>query len=60
MKHTLDKSTERIQPDRFFSVDEYLVFLRHLAAYEFVLPMVNNQMNLIDYGSGEGYGSHLL
>lgn len=60
MSHTLNKSTERIQPDRFYSIDEYLVFLRHLAAYEFVLPLVSSNMNLIDYGSGEGYGTRLL
>ena len=60
MSETLKKSIERIQPDRFYSIVEYLVFLRHLAAYEYVLSLIDSKMAVIDYGSGEGYGTRLL
>lgn len=54
--------TERIVPysaGQWPNLDEYLIFLRHLAAYYFVQPKAAGQ-RILDLGCGSGYGSAIL
>jgi ubiquinone/menaquinone biosynthesis C-methylase UbiE len=56
----LEKSGERVFPDQFENLDEYLVFLRHLFAYEHVVHSIERHDSLLELGCGEGYGTSLL
>ena len=47
------------QPGEWVSRDSYLMYLRHLAAYEFVRPKAAGR-RVLDLGSGTGYGSTFL
>ncbi len=55
------KSTERIIPDQWQgSVEEQLLYLRHVFAYEFALAMVKPDRQVLEIGSGDGYGTEML
>lgn len=56
----LQKSGERVFPDQFENLDEYLVFLRHLFAYEYAVKFLDSNEKVLELGCGEGYGTHLL
>lgn len=51
---------ERIIPGDFKSRDEYVLYLRHLFAYEFAKGIINENNKVLEVGSGEGYGTNLL
>jgi len=52
---------EWMNPDKFKNDDEqkYLMFLRHLRAYEYAKEFVNDK-NVLEIGCGSGYGSKFL
>jgi len=54
------KTGERIIPEDIESRVEYLLYLRHLYAYEFARNMMAKNSLVLEVGCGEGYGSHLL
>lgn len=54
------RTVERIQPGSFRNKEEYLLHLRHLAAYEFVAAQVQGAGRVLEVGCGEGYGTHRL
>jgi len=55
------KSTERIIPDQWQgSVEEQLLYLRHVFAYEFALTLVKPGQEVLEIGSGDGYGTEML
>jgi len=56
----LEKSGERVFPDQFENIDEYLVFLRHLFAYEYAMNHLSSKDSVLELGCGEGYGTNLL
>lgn len=56
----LGKTGERAVPDDFDSVEEYLSFLRHLFAYEYVIDSFPTVEKWLDIGCGEGYGTALI
>jgi len=56
----LTKTAERVAPERFSTREEYLVYLRHAFAYEYAKSRVKPTDEVIEIGSGEGYGTNLL
>jgi len=55
------KTTERINPEQWFSSrEEYLLYLRHLFAYEFARTLIGPSDSVLEVGSGEGYGAKML
>ena len=61
MTNKAAKTTERIDPEQWFSTrHEYLLYLRHLFAYEFARTLLKPEHTVLEVGSGEGYGSVLL
>ena len=54
------KTAERIDPERFDTREEYLLYLRHAFAYEFAKSRIQPTDEVIEVGSGEGYGTSLL
>lgn len=61
MSRPTTKTTERIDPEQWFSTrHEYLLYLRHLFAYEFARTLLKPEHKVLEVGSGEGYGSALL
>lgn len=53
-------TSERVQPGSFPSIEDYLVYLRHEAAYRFALTILSREMTVLDVGCGEGYGTAML
>ncbi len=51
---------ERVVPDDCRTRDEYLMYLRHVAAYEAAAQRLAGSGRVLDVGSGEGYGGELL
>ena len=51
---------ERVIPEEFKSKEEYLLYLRHLFAYEFAKDKVSENSSVLEVGCGEGYGTKLL
>ena len=51
---------ERIIPEEFKSKEEYLLYLRHLFAYEFAKERIPEKAFVLEVGCGEGYGTKLL
>ncbi len=51
---------ERIIPEKFESKEEYLIYLRHLFAYEFAKDKFSDNSYVLEVGCGEGYGTSLL
>ena len=57
----LTKSGERIIPQHFLhSKDAYLLYLRHLFAYECLKAFMSKHTTVLEIGCGEGYGTHSL
>jgi len=57
---TLPDTRERVLPaPRAQSLEDYLVYLKHLALYKFVLSYTARK-RVLDLGCGEGYGSDAL
>lgn len=54
------KTAERIDPERFDTREEYLLYLRHRFAYEYAKLRIRPADAVIEVGSGEGYGTNLL
>ena len=56
----LNKTVERIVPKNFETREEYLLYLRHLFAYEEVIKFLDNDFRVLEIGFGEGYGTNFL
>jgi ubiquinone/menaquinone biosynthesis C-methylase UbiE len=56
----LEKTVERIVPKNFQTREEYLLYLRHVFAYEEALKYLENGFHVLEIGFGEGYGTNLL
>ncbi len=54
------RTAERINPERFDTREEYLLYLRHRFAYEYAKSCTRPTDEAIEVGSGEGYGTSLL
>ena len=60
MTKNISSASERIIPEEMDSPESFLVYLRHLFAYEFVGNYIPKDSLVIEVGSGEGYGANLL
>lgn len=60
MTTTLPHTGERIRPDAAESVEDYLLYTRHVFAYEVARPFISGTSVVLDLGCGEGYGTHRL
>lgn len=60
MSEIKERTDERIIPENFRSKEEYLLYLRHLYAYEFAKNNVSQNSFVLEIGCGEGYGTSLL
>jgi len=61
MTSTPSKTSERIIPKNFLhSKEAYLVYVRHLFPYEMLPRFLPESSHVLEVGSGEGYGTHLL
>lgn len=56
----LKKTVERIVPGEFKTREEYLLYLRHMFAYEQVINHLEKRYKILEIGFGEGYGTCLL
>ncbi len=57
----LPNTGERIIPEYYLrSKEEYLVYLRHLFAYEFAKTKLSKENYVLEIGCGEGYGTNIL
>tara|TARA_Y100000034_G_C6909557_1_gene423537 strand:+ start:7073 stop:7885 length:813 start_codon:yes stop_codon:yes gene_type:complete len=56
----ISKTGERILPEKLDSEEEYIVYLRHLFVYRFAKKKFPKNCKVLEIGSGEGYGTHLL
>jgi 2-polyprenyl-3-methyl-5-hydroxy-6-metoxy-1,4-benzoquinol methylase len=50
----------RIIPSKISTYQEYLIYLRHLAAYNLAKNLIGNKKNICDIGCGDGYGAEFL
>ena len=60
MIELISKTGERVIPEKFESREEYLIYLRHLFAYEFAKRKIPKNSSVLEVGCGEGYGAKLL
>ena len=60
MTGLISKTGGRVIPEHFESKEEYLVYLRHLFAYEFAKDTLLKNSCVLEVGCGEGYGTNLL
>jgi ubiquinone/menaquinone biosynthesis C-methylase UbiE len=56
----LKKNGERVLPDEIVSKEQYLIYLRHLFAYDYAKERILDNYNVLEIGSGEGYGAYRL
>lgn len=56
----LEKTVERIVPQKYKSRGEYLLYLRHVFVYEVLKSKLKATDHLLEIGFGEGYGTHLI
>jgi len=55
------KNPERLHPSFYqHTIYDKILFLKHQFAYEYAEKLLKPQMNVLDYGCGDGYGSHYL
>jgi SAM-dependent methyltransferase len=55
-----DATSERVSEDAYQSnAGDYLIYLFHIATYEFARPHVTDKI-VLDFGCGTGYGAHRL
>ncbi len=60
MTEKLKLTGERVVPGDIRTLEEYLQYLRHLFAYEYVKSQLRADDKVLELGSGEGYGASLL
>jgi SAM-dependent methyltransferase len=60
MTEIISKTTERLIPGNFGSKEEYLLYLRHLYAYQIATEKISKNSFVMEVGSGEGYGTSML
>lgn len=60
MTELILKTGKRIIPEQFESKKEYLLYLRHLFAYEFAKDNISKNSFVLEVGCGEGYGTSLI
>lgn len=60
MTKRLNKTGERLIPEGFSSKEEYLMYLRHIFAYNYAVSQISNNDQVLEVGSGEGYGTNIL
>lgn len=60
MTELISKTTERLIPANFGSKEEYLLYLRHLYAYQIATEKISKNSFVLEIGSGEGYGTSML
>ncbi len=56
----LEKTVERIVPDTFESREAYLLYLRHVFAYEQFIRQTRDDIDVLELGFGEGYGTSMI
>lgn len=56
----LAKTGERINEENITTSAEYVMYLRHLFAYEYARGYLAATDRVLDLGCGEGYGTHFL
>jgi ubiquinone/menaquinone biosynthesis C-methylase UbiE len=56
----IKQTGERVIPGEVHSEEEYLMYLRHVIAYEFALTKLSSEDNLLEVGCGEGYGTKMI
>ncbi|OGY94507.1 MAG: hypothetical protein A2406_04345 [Candidatus Komeilibacteria bacterium RIFOXYC1_FULL_37_11] len=47
-------------PESFKSIDEYIMYIRHVFAYNFCSQRIPPKAAVLDVGCGEGYGTHII
>ncbi len=60
MSEAIKKTGERVVPEKFESKEEYLIYLRHIFAYEFAKKIISKKSSVLEVGSGNGYGTSRL
>jgi len=60
MTKRLNKTGERLIPEGFSSKEEYLMYLRHIFAYNYAINQISSNDLVLEVGSGEGYGTNIL
>lgn len=60
MTSLITNTGERIIPRAFQSRADYLLYVRHVFAYEFARQQIAPSSVVLDLGCGEGYGTSLL
>lgn len=53
-------TVERINPEYFRTREKYLLYMRHVFAYEYVLQHLRGNARVLEVGFGEGYGTALI
>lgn len=51
---------ERIYPGSIDTTSDYILYLKHLFAYEHAKSVLTNSMRVLEVGCGEGYGTSVL
>jgi ubiquinone/menaquinone biosynthesis C-methylase UbiE len=60
MVEKLDQMGARISPSNIKSTADYLLYLRHLFAYEYATNIFSKKDEILEIGCGEGYGTSLI
>ncbi|MCR4847948.1 MAG: methyltransferase domain-containing protein [Bacteroidales bacterium] len=56
-----EKTSERIVPELYQeTVEQWVLFLKHLYAYEFAKSLIKKGMKVLEIGCGDGYGASFL
>lgn len=53
-------TVERIHPEHFRTREKYLLYLRHVFAYEYVIGQLEGPCEVLEAGMGDGYGARML
>ena len=56
-----EPTSERVseEPYRTGPDSDYLIYLFHIATYDFAVPFVSGR-HVLDFGCGTGYGTHRI
>ncbi len=54
------KTGERMEPELYRSEADYILYLRHLFAYQTAVTYLRSTDAVLDIGCGAGYGTHLM